>query len=244
MTKWRCQINNINGKFCFILFIKVSASILIMSLTKKFKHPSTFLIAGPTQCGKTTLVKNIIKHSDQIFEKKIQEIIYCVPTLKNFVIGFDKNVKIMVGLPDIDTFSDMTDRILVLDDLMTQQNGDFIDLFTRISHHNNVTVIYLTQNLFNSQKGSRDISLNAHCIVFFKNPRDRNQISYLSRQVFPENPRYVQESFEDATTKPHGYILFDLTQETGDNHRLRANILPTDTPYSIFYIPIKSSYKL
>jgi hypothetical protein len=215
-----------------------------MSRLKKYlKHPSTFIIAGPTQCGKSTFVKNLINDCENIFEEKIEEIFYCLPTQVNFEQSFNKPVKIYEGVPDLDIFGDHKSRILVLDDLMTQQNQDFIDLFTRISHHNNVTVIYLTQNLFNSKKGSRDISLNAHYIVFFKNPRDKNQISYLGRQVFPENQKYLQEAFRDATSVPHGYLMLDLSQETEDDYRLRTNILPKDTPRNVFYIPLKKGFR-
>jgi tRNA U34 5-methylaminomethyl-2-thiouridine-forming methyltransferase MnmC len=210
-----------------------------MYLEKKLKHPSTIIVAGPTQCGKSTFTINLINNNHEIFERKFDEIVYCLPNSQNFGHSFRVPVKICDGVPDLDVFNDNKNRILVLDDLMTQQNHDFIDLFTRVSHHNNVTVIYLTQNLFNSKKGTRDITLNAHYIVFFKNPRDKIQITYLARQVFPENQKYLEEAFRDATSKPHGYLILDLTQETDDDYRLRTNILPTDKPCNVFYIPLK-----
>lgn len=209
-------------------------------LQKHLKHPSTIIISGPTQCGKSTFAVNLINHCNEIFNHEFVEIIYCLPTAQNFSYNFEKRVKIYEGVPDLDHFADNKSRILILDDLMTYQDQTFIELFTRISHHNNVTVIYLTQNLFNSKKGSRDITLNAHYIVFFKNPRDKNQISYLARQVFPENQKYIQEAFQDATSKPHGYLMMDLTQETCDDHRIRTNILPSENPQNIFYIPLKN----
>jgi tRNA U34 5-methylaminomethyl-2-thiouridine-forming methyltransferase MnmC len=215
-----------------------------MSLYQKnLKHPSTIIVTGPTQCGKSTFTINLINNSEEIFSRKFDEVIYCLPNTQNFGKALNKSVRIFEGVPDLDIFSDNKNRILVLDDLMTQQNNDFIDLFTRISHHNNVTVIYLTQNLFNSKKGTRDITLNAHYIVFFKNPRDKNQISYLARQVFPENQKYLEEAFVDATLKPHGYLMLDLTQETGDDYRIRTNILPSDTPRNVFYVPLKRPHR-
>jgi hypothetical protein len=210
---------------------------------KRLKHPSTIIIAGPTQCGKSTFTTNLINNNVKIFERTFDEIIYCLPNSHNFGNTFKVPVKVYEGVPELDIFRDNKNRILVLDDLMTQQNQDFIDLFTRVSHHNNVTVIYLTQNLFNSKRGSRDITLNAHYIVFFKNPRDKNQISYLSRQVFPENQKYLEEAFRDATSVPHGYLLLDLTQETDEAYRLRTNILPSNTPCNIFYVPLKKVQK-
>lgn len=71
----------------------------------------------------------------------------------------------------------------------------------------------------------------------FKNPRDRQQILHLSRQVYPTNPRFIQEAFTDATTEPFGYLLFDLTQTTPDNLRFRTNIFVDDRPQNIVYVP-------
>ena len=206
-------------------------------LSLNLKHPSTFMICGPTQCGKSTFTRKLIINSDEIFGIKFEEIIYCLPNRQTFD-SFDDRVIFMEGVPDLEVFRDNKARILILDDLMNQQNEDFVELFTRISHHNNVTVIYITQNLFNGRKGTRDMSLNAHYIVFFKNPRDKNQITYLARQVFPENPKYLQESYVDATKIPHGYLLIDLTQATNDNFRIRTNIFNGDLPKNIFYVPI------
>jgi hypothetical protein len=100
------------------------------------------------------------------------------------------------------------------------------DLFTKGSHHKGVSVMYLTQNLFPPGKQSRTISLNSHYMIVFKNPRDSLGISTLARQMYPNNTKYLLESFQDATKKPYGYLLLDLHQLTPENMRLRTNILP------------------
>ena len=72
----------------------------------------------------------------------------------------------------------------------------------------------------------RNIGLNAHYIVLFKSPRDKQQISMLARQI---NPGRVQEfirSYEDATNRPRGYFMLDLKPTADDQQRLKTNILP------------------
>ena len=72
----------------------------------------------------------------------------------------------------------------------------------------------------------RNISLNAHYIVLFKSPRDRQQISVLARQV---NSGRVQDfmnlramtMFKD-TSRPHGYLMLDLKPTTDDGQRLKT----------------------
>ena len=46
-----------------------------------------------------------------------------------------------------------------------------------------MSVIFLTQNLFHKNKHMRTISLNAHYLVLFKNPRDVEQFTTLARQM-------------------------------------------------------------
>ena len=64
--------------------------------------------------------------------------------------------------------------ILVLDDLMAEGGNDkeVMDLLTKHSHHRNITVLYLCQDMFPPGKYAKTISRNSHYIVAFKNPRD------------------------------------------------------------------------
>jgi len=78
-------------------------------------------------------------------------------------------------------FDGSESTLLILDDLMSETNQLVANVFTKISHHRNVSVVYLTQNLFDKNKYARTISLNAHYLVLFKNPRDATQFATLAR---------------------------------------------------------------
>ena len=108
------------------------------------------------------------------------------------------------------------------------------DLFTKGSHHRNLSIIYILQNIFPKGKESRTISLNAHYIFLFKNPRDPSQIQTLGRQIYPNQPKCLGEAYADATAKAHSYLLVDLKQ-TPDDLRLRTGLLPEEQTY--VYIP-------
>jgi hypothetical protein len=72
----------------------------------------------------------------------------------------------------------------------------------------------------------RNTSLNAHYIVLFKSPRDKQQISMLARQIKPGRVQEFMRSYEDATSRPHGYLMLDLKPTTDDQQRLKTNLLP------------------
>jgi hypothetical protein len=110
-----------------------------------------------------------------------------------------------------------------MDDLMAQSSKDkrIADLFTKGSHHRNLSIIYIVQNIFHQGKEMRNISLNTH-----KSPKDKQQISMLGRQVNPGKVQEFMRSYEDATSRPHGYLMLDLKPTTDDQYRLKANVLP------------------
>ena len=109
------------------------------------------------------------------------------------------------------------------------------DLFTKDSHHRNISVILITQSLFHQGRYCRDISLNAKCLVLLKNVGDKNQFLYLARQEFPEDSDSPYRPYLDATRRPHGYLLLDLSQDTDDRFRFRTSILQNQTP--VIYAP-------
>lgn len=160
-------------------------------------------------------------------------------------IELGHSIEFREGLPKKSDYEDdQRAKLLILDDLMCEStSGDSVaTLFTRGSHHNNLSVFFITQNLFHQGKGQRDISLNSNYIALFKNPRDKAQIGHLSRQISPENPRFLQDAYSDATSEPHGYLLLDLKQSTPDNCRYRTKIFPNDE-YHYVYIPTKEGLK-
>jgi len=130
---------------------------------------------------------------------------------------------------------DGTPTLAILDDLMDKADDIVANLFTKISHHRSVSVIYITQNVFHKAKQSRTISLNAHYMVLFKSPRDVGQIAVLGRQLYPENSKFLVEAFKDATSTPHSHLLLDLRPETPEGLRVRANIF--DAEKQVVYQP-------
>ena len=109
---------------------------------------------------------------------------------------------------------------------MCETDDRVTKLFIKASHHRNLSVMYIVQNLFGQNKEQRTISLNSHYLVVFKNPRGASQMTHLAQQMYPGKLKYVQEAFKDITSAAHRYLLFDLQQETPDHLRLRTNIFP------------------
>ena len=171
-------------------------------------------------------VPSIINYYYAEFQQVFNEIKAIVP-----FINFHE------GLPTNDAF-DVKNQLIVLDDLMNESkdNQEIMDIFTKKSHHRNISIILITQNIFSRGSCIRTMSLNSHYLILFNNPRDRSQIKYLSRQISPSNTRYIEEAFSDATSKSHGYIVFDLRQQTPEILRLRSNIFQESGEPMVVYV--------
>ena len=144
-------------------------------------------------------------------------------------IEFNQGIPEDIDEPD---YLDVSQRnLIVLDHLMAQSGKDkrIADLFRKGSHHRNLSVIYIVQNIFHQGKEMRNISLNAHYIVLFKSPRDRQQISILARQVNPGRVQEFMKSYDKATSRPYRYLMLDLKPTKDDEQRLKTNILPDET---------------
>jgi hypothetical protein len=129
-------------------------------------------------------------------------------------------------------FDGKENTLVILDDLMEELDKNISLLFTRVSHHRDLSVIFLTQNMFPKSQHARTISLNSHnMLVLFKSPRDVNQFAVLARQMYGSNSKFAIEAFEDASREAHGYLLVDMKPQTEDRFRLRTKIFPGEQTY-------------
>ena len=96
-------------------------------------------------------------------------------------------------------------NLLILDDQMDEAGDSktLSKLFTKGSHHRNLTVIYLVQNVFNQSKSQRTVSLNSHYNVVFLNRRDASQFRTLAYQMCSDNARWLLDAFKCSTHKSH-----------------------------------------
>jgi hypothetical protein len=204
-----------------------------------FEHPSTILLSGPTKSGKTTLLSKILKNCDKgLVCPPPQRIMYCYSVWQKAfeeMRSSRKNsneIEFKDGLPDIADFNPSQNSIPILNDLMTQAGKDekVLKLFTVDSHHLNLTIFFFTQNIFPQEKYSCSISLNCQYILLTKNPRDRNQLVQLGKQIFTGNTKFFKEASDDAVTnRKYGYLVLALNQNTDEENRVQTGILPNET---------------
>ena len=210
----------------------------------QFKHPFRAMIAGPSMSGKSTLLAGILQENQSIITPPPTKIVYCYarhsPEFEKLKL-LSPPVEMHEGLPNLELFDPAQNNLIILDDLISQVDNSraMLNLFTTDSHHMNISVFIVTQNLYPPGKFTRTISLNCVYLIVFNNPRDVSQIDALARQMFPRNPLYFVECYDTMIEEPYGYLLCDHTQTTRRENRVQTGILNNEKRF--VYRPITNN---
>ena len=77
------------------------------------------------------------------------------------------------------------------------------ELFTKGSHHKNISIVHLAQNIFPKGKASLDITLSTQYLVLFNNSIDRQQVATLASSTSTMFIKLLKE----ATSQPYAYLI-------------------------------------
>ena len=198
----------------------------------EFQHPCTVVISGPSGSGKSVLTKDIL--CQRSIQPSPQRIIWCYGQYQPLYDAIQRQlpyVEFVKGIPEFlehESFLDTSVRnCIVLDDLMgdAKKNDKISRLFSIGSHHRNLTVLYLTQNVFPQGKACRDVALNTKYLVLFNNPVDRAQVLNLARRIYPNNSQFFMNTYQRAIEQCYGYLIIDMRANTSEQERLKPNAL-------------------
>jgi len=77
--------------------------------------------------------------------------------------------------------------LMILDNMLNDvYSKQLCDLFTKYSHHRNISANFIAQNLFHHGRYSKDISLNTHYLVALKKSEIRNGLCTWPNRCIPK----------------------------------------------------------
>jgi energy-coupling factor transporter ATP-binding protein EcfA2 len=207
----------------------------------KLKSPFTALISGQSGSGKTTLLLKIIAKNKDIMSEPPKSILYAYGQYNSSIPNLQKSgIRVHAGIPSDELLDSMPrPMLLLLDDLMIQLNNKrdvLAGFFTRKSHHSNISIVFIVQNLF--ERNLKIVRDNSHYIFLLNSPSAAQQIRSLGSQIFPgPQLKYFLDSYRQAVTeKKFGYLFLDLHPASDNNLRLRTNIFG-ETEFPTVYLP-------
>jgi hypothetical protein len=124
----------------------------------RFRHPFTANITGPTGCGKTYFAKTLLQNCWTMMAPSPQRIVWLYKRWQPLYDVIRKTVfprvefrrGIPLDLDGDDFFDPRIQNVILSDDLMSIASKELRinDPFTEGSHHRNLTVIALNQNMY------------------------------------------------------------------------------------------------
>ena len=201
-----------------------------------FKAPTTCLIIGGSNTGRTCLLLRILLEREHLFDIPPKRIIYTYVYEQPFFKHFSHFVQFVKFIPDDRMFTGDEHCLVVFDDMMTDQDKlkQILPFFTHISHYKFLSVIGLSQNLYINSNEYRTISLNTkiYCILT-NSTRNKFQIARFGKDVFGDKGRALSESYAKCAKENYGYLIISLANQ--EQFPLRTHIFPSD-PYEIVFV--------
>ena len=177
---WRINI------FVFIAFVyswlrssKSTAMNKIISTSDRL----FMAVFGPSCCGKTELIFQMLLRNT--FYPNFSSIYYFYQHEQPKFSTIERKVNILfTKFSGSEFISQLENCLLVFYDLCEEifNHKEFSKLATA-GRHRKISVIYVERNLFQQSKWSQKIDLNKSHIIFFKSPRDIQQITYVGKQL-------------------------------------------------------------
>jgi len=185
--------------------------------------------------GKSSLLLQMVRHRNKVFSCAIDFVVwvykYNQPEF-DCLAATDSSVVFTNNLANVNKLIDGKKNCFVIfDDLMlnfkTSEGNAFItDWFIRKSSHTNTSVAVLLHNPF--FPNLKTVMLNASCTILFRNNRERQQIYYISSQMFPTHTKFLVYCYLDAISlKQFGFILLDHSNQlVSERYTVRNFVLP------------------
>ena len=188
------------------------------------------IISGPSNCGKTFLLKKIILA--RIYFDKLYIIGHTGDQYEgvesynrrsrnsvdnNADVEFVKDIK---DLPSPDQLPKDLKKLRILDDVRAKEPV-INEFFCRV-RHNNCNMIYLNQNLFTIDR--QRVRENCNLFILFE---QRVKVLISIYQDFFNNVELSYNDFANICNKvwkePYNYIVIDITKNENFNGKLRIN---------------------
>ena len=218
----------------------------------RFVHPFTMTLAGGRRTGKTHFTQNLLKRNLELISlPPLDTIVWfygaeqhaLFSELDEKIKSLGQRIEFVHGLPKEKTIQELVNewpgqrKLIVMDDLMEKASNrdDVVALFTH-GRHENISVMFLTQNFFHKSKHARDMSLNIDYAVLFKNTRDPSMITHLGQQM--GNVKFLKQAYRSATSDPFSHLFIDMRSDTPDALRYRSNVLETNEE-QFLYRPVE-----
>lgn len=190
---------------------------------------------GPSRCGKTCFIIDIIQNLQNIAKVPPKKIVYIYKVWQQKFEELQESGLVEQFVPDqnnlvakLKKLSNMDGTLIVFDDLINSSNlQEIANLFVVDGRHSNYSLIFLSQRMFVNNESFRQISNNCDYFAVFKNPRNSSEVRVLAQQLTPGSLELI-DIYSKATKDPFSYLFINLTQECDESVKYLSHLFDYD----------------
>ena len=210
---------------------------------KVFAHPSVILIAGASKSGKTTLVTKLMKNRHIMFSPPPEKT-YWFYTMESSVASIRPilpDIKFREGVPTDDTVNSIIKarrpKLMIMDDMQDilenkAQLAMLRNILTKKSHHGNLSLIFIVQNLF--QPGMLPIRRQCGDIIVMSNGTSAvGDAAQLGTSIMRSSGYLKSCMIIAKRLAHHGHLLVSSGADVG-LFNVRSGITPGDPGQAFF----------
>ena len=177
----------------------------------RLKENFKLFVSGPSRCGKTFFVADMLQNIQTFAKQPPSLIIYIYKVWQS-------------------KFDEMKSLVHVF---LEDGEENIVNKFTVDGRHMNMSMVFLTQRMFVNDEYFRQISQNCDYFFLFKNPRNSAEIRTLAQQVTPGTLHLIK-IFIEATKDPFSYLCVNLTQECQPEVKYLSQLFDKDHSVKCF----------
>ena len=201
----------------------------------RFKENFKIFVCGPSRCGKTVFIKDLLENIASITKQNISKVIYVYKVWQSIFEDMHSQGLVNIFLEEKDNIIEKIKNLaygetslIIFDDLINSKNLEEIsNLFVVDGRHSNYSLIFTSQRMFVNNEYFRQISNNCDYIVVFRNPRNYSEIRTLAQQLTPIGLDLL-DIYTKATKDPFSYLLINLTQECSEDLKFISHLFDYD----------------
>ena len=202
----------------------------------RLKENFKLFVSGPSRCGKTFFVSDLLENIESFTKVPPLTIIYIYKVwqskfdeMKSLVHVFLEDCESIVG--KIQERATGEPMLVIFDDMINSKS--LVDIATIDGRHMNMSMVFLTQRMFVNNEHFRQISQNCDYFAIFKNPRNSSEIRTLAQQLTPGSLDLIT-IYMDATKDPFSYLFINLTQECPPQVKYLSKLFDNDSSLRVF----------
>lgn len=201
----------------------------------RFKENFKIFLCGPSRCGKTVFIKDLLENMSSITKQNISKVIYVYKVWQSIFEDMHSQGLVNIFLEEKDNIIEKIKNLaygetslIIFDDLINSKNLEEIsNLFVVDGRHSNYSLIFTSQRMFVNNEYFRQISNNCDYIIVFRNPRNYSEIRTLAQQLTPIGLDLL-DIYTKATKDPFSYLLINLTQECNEDLKFISHLFDYD----------------